>query len=60
MAGIMCRPLKQKDDSDEQISDSAIDVYGGWQKALGIMQGNVSCGDPTVWDAYLVRKGNRE
>ena len=56
----MCRPLKQKDDSDEQISDSAIDVYGGWQKAIGIMQGNVSCGDPTVWDAYLVRKGNRE
>jgi len=33
---------------------------GGWQKAMGIMQGNVTCGDPTVWDAYLVRQGNRE
>ena len=42
---------------------AAYEMYvngGGWQKAMGIMQGNVTCGDPTVWDAYLVRKGSRE
>jgi len=42
---------------------AAYEMYvngGGWQKAMGIMQGNVTCGDPTVWDAYLVRQGNRE
>ena len=43
---------------------TSYDMYvngGGWQKSMKIMQGNVECGeDPTVWDAWLVRKGNRD
>lgn len=42
---------------------AAYEMYvngGGWQKTMGIMQGNVTCRNTTIWDAYLVRKGNRE
>ena len=43
---------------------TSYDMYvngGGWQKSMKIMQGNVECGeDPTVWDAWLVRKSNRD